>query len=330
MTLPAASPVRADFGTAAGAAVERLHLEIPGLAVELLTLGAAVHRIVVDGRDVVLGHPDAQTYVDSPFCLGVTIGRFANRIGGARIIVDGTTYILTPSEGPNTLHGGLAGFAKRIWEVTDLTADSAEFTLTSPDGDQGFPGEVVVSVRYTLAPGELRLDYTATTTAPTPVNLTNHIYFNPAGEASGNCDDLLLSVPAARVVEVDDALIPTGRLIDAGEHDLRRPRRVAEVAPLDTCFVIDDADGSLVRHATLESADLAVDVFSDQPGLQIYTADAMVDVPGLTGPYGPRAGVALETQNFPDAPNQPEFPDSILRPGQVHRTTTRWRFRRPA
>jgi len=330
MTSHAASPMRADFGSASQAAVERVRLEIPGLALELLTLGAAVRRVEVDGRDVVLGHPDAQTYVDSPFCLGVTIGRFANRIGGARVTIDGTTYILTPSEGPNTLHGGLDGFAKRIWEVTDLAPDSAEFTLTSADGDQGFPGEVVVSVRYTVAPGELRLDYTAATTAPTPINLTNHIYFNPAGEASGSSDDLLLTVPAARVVEVDGSLIPTGRLIDAGEHDLRTPRRVADVAPLDTCFVIDAADGAPVLHATLQSADLAIDVFSDQPGLQIYTAEAMVDVPGLTGRYGPRAGVALETQNLPDAPNQPGFPDSILRPGQVHRTTTVWRFRRLA
>lgn len=327
MSTPTA--VRTEFGRIDDDPVELVRLETNGLAAEFVTIGAAVHRVVVDGRDVALGHPDAAGYAPSPFCVGLTVGRFANRIGGARFSVDGTTYVLPANEGANTLHGGPDGFAHRLWTIAELTDDSVTFALESPDGDQGFPGLLLVWVRYTLAPGELRIEYSGSTTAPTPVSLTNHIYFNPAGEASGSADDLLLSVQAKEYLEVDDQLIPTGRLLPVGAHDLRAARRVADAAPLDTCFVIDGEPGTVRPHATLASGDLAIDVLSDQPGLQIYTADAMDDVPGLTGSYGPRAGVALETQNFPDAPNQPSFPDPFLRPGQTYASTTIWRFRRP-
>lgn len=323
-----AMPTRHDFGDVGGTAVERVRLASGGVAVDLLTIGAAVHRVIVDGRDIVLAHPDAAGYADSMFCLGLTVGRFANRIGGGRFTLDGTAYALATNEGGNTLHGGPDGFARRHWGSYDLAPGSVEFALTSPDGDQGFPGEVSVRIRYTLAGDELRMDYAAASTAPTPINLTNHAYLNPAGEASGSADDLELTVHADRVLEVDDRLVPTGRLLDAGVHDLRRPRRVADAAPLDTCFVVDGAPGTLRPHATLAASDLAVDVLSDQPGVQVFTADGMAGVRGLSGDYGPRAGVALETQNFPDAPNRPSFPDSILRPGQTYRTTTIWRFRR--
>lgn len=321
-------PTRHDFGTVAGTTIERVRLESGGVSVDLITIGAAVHRVIVDGRDVVLAHPDAAGYADSLYCLGLTVGRFANRIGGGRFVLDGVEHRLATNEGDNTLHGGPDGFARRVWDVTDLAPGTVEFSLTSPDGDQGFPGAVSVGVRYTLSGDELRMDYTATSTAPTPINLTNHAYLNPAGAASGSADGLTLTVRADRVLEVDDHLVPTGRLLDAGAHDLRQPRRIADVAPLDTCFVVDGEPGTLRPHATLAASDLAVDVLSDQPGVQVFTADMMAGVPGLSGDYGPRAGVALETQNFPDAPNQPGFPDSILRPGQTHRTSTAWRFRR--
>jgi aldose 1-epimerase len=320
----AAMPTRHDFGELPGGTVERVRLTSGRLAVDLLTIGAAVHRVIVDGRDVVLAHPDAADYAGSLYCLGLTVGRFANRIGGGRFTLDGVGHSLATNEGGNTLHGGPDGFARRLWGIADLGPGTVQFALTSPDGDQGFPGEVSVRVRYTLTPDELRMDYTATATAPTPINLTNHAYLNPAGAASGTADDLLLTVHAASLLEVDERLVPTGGLLPA---DLRTPRRIAEVAPLDTCFVVDGVPGTLRPHATLAASDLAVDVLSDQPGVQVFTADGMSGVPGPTGDHGPRAGVALETQNFPDAPNRPDFPDSILRPGQTHRTSTVWRFR---
>lgn len=322
-------PIRGDFGRIGDTTVERVRLESSGVVVDLLSIGAAIHRVIVDGRDIVLAHPDAAAYADSSYCLGLTIGRFANRIGGGRFTLDGAEYRLATNEGGNTLHGGPDGFARRFWDVTDLASGTVEFSLISPDGDQGFPGEVSVRVRYTLAADELRMDYAATSTAPTPINLTNHAYLNPAGEASGSADDLELTVHADRVLEVDARLVPTGRLLAVGTHDLRKPRRVADAAPLDTCFVVDGSPGTPRPHATLAASDLAVDVFSDQPGVQVFTADGMAGVAGLNGRYGPRAGVALETQNFPDAPNRAGFPDSILRPGRTHRTTTIWRFRRP-
>ncbi|MBK8447272.1 MAG: galactose mutarotase [Micropruina sp.] len=325
MTTPS---YRTAFGTVQSRPVERVRLQSGALSVDLITVGAAVHRVIVDGRDVALGHPDAETYARSQFCIGLTVGRFANRIGGGRFTLDGVEYRLATNEGDNTLHGGPDGFHRRLWTIDEQTDDSVTFGLVSPEGDQGFPGELTASVRYTISPDELRMDYRATTTAPTVVNFTNHSYFNLAGEASGSSDGLTVWVPASRVVEVDDELIPTGRLVPVGSHDLRTPRPVAEAAPLDTCFVIDAADGSVMPHATLASSDLALDVFSDQPGIQLYTADVMDGVPGLSGPYGPRAGVALETQNLPDAPNHADFPNSVLRPGEEFRSTTSWRFRR--
>ena len=324
MNSTAAMPTRHDFGSVAGTMVERVRLESGGIAVDLVTVGAAVHRVIVDGRDVVLAHPDAAGYADSIFGLGLTIGRFANRIGGGRFTVDGTEYRLAVNENGNTLHGGPDGFASRLWGISEVAPGSVEFALTSPDGDQGFPGEVSVRVRYTLSDDELRMEYAATSTAPTPISLTNHAYLNPAGEASGTADDLLLTVHATQLLEVDDTLVPTGRLLSA---ELCGPRRIADVAPLDTCFVVDGEPGTLRPHATLAASDLAIDVLSDQPGVQVFTADGMAGVPGLTREYGARAGVALETQNFPDAPNRPEFPDSILRPGQTYVSTTIWRFR---
>ena len=324
MNSTAAMPTRHDFGSVAGTMVERFRLESGGIAVDLVTVGAAVHRVIVDGRDVVLAHPDAAGYADSIFGLGLTIGRFANRIGGGRFTLDGTEYRLAVNENGNTLHGGPDGFASRLWGISEVAPGSVEFALTSPDGDQGFPGEVSVRVRYTLSDDELRMEYAATSTAPTPISLTNHAYLNPAGEASGTADDLLLTVHATQLLEVDDTLVPTGRLLSA---ELREPRRIADAAPLDTCFVVDGEPGTLRPHATLAASDLAIDVLSDQPGVQVFTADGMAGVPGLTREYGARAGVALETQNFPDAPNRPEFPDSILRPGQTYVSTTIWRFR---
>ncbi len=321
MTSTQALPTRHEIG----AGDERVRLEAGGLIVDLLTIGAAVYRVIVDGRDVVLAHPNAADHADTLFDLGLTIGRFANRIGGARFTLDGTEYALPSNEGGNTLHGGPDGFGRRSWGISDTGPGAVEFALTSPDGDQGFPGEVSVRVRYTLTPDELRIEYTATSTAPTPINLTNHAYLNPAGEATGSSDELLLTVHTDQCLEVDDRLVPTGRRLAA---DLRRPRRVADVAPLDTCFVVDGEAGTLRPHATLAASDLAIDVLSDQPGVQVFTADGMAGVPGLTREYGSRAGVALETQNFPDAPNHPEFPDSIVRPGETQRTATVWRFRR--
>lgn len=319
-----------------GREVHAVRLEADGVAVELLTLGATIHRLEVDGRNIALGHPGVDDYLHSKFFLGQTVGRFANRIAGGRFVLDGVAHELARNDGANTLHGGPDGFFRRPWSVAAASGDAVEFVLTSPDGDQGFPGELRATARFTVAPGELRVVYTATAERATPVNLTNHVYLNPDGE-DGTCDDALLQVRAGRVTEVDGALIPTGRLVPAGALDLRTPRRVADVAPVDHNFVIDPelaaplaGEQHLRHHATLVGASgLAVDVYSDRPGLQVFTADALdATIPATSGGgYRPRAGVAMETQDFPDAPNQPTFPDTVLRPGHTYRAETVWRFR---
>lgn len=320
-----------------GRAVHAVRLASAGVAVELLTLGATIHRLEVDGRNIALGHPGVADYLASKFFVGQTVGRFANRIAAGRFVLDGVGYELPRNNGVNTLHGGPDGFFRRLWEVGERGDSFVELWLTSPDGDQGFPGELRASARFSVAPGELRVVYSATSDAPTPVNLTNHAYLNPDGEDSGACDGQWLQVNAGSVTEVDAGLIPTGRLVPAGALDLRTPRRVADVGPLDHNFAIDpDAptlagEPGLRHHATLTGrSGLAVDVYSDRPGLQVFTADAMdADIPATSGGgYVPRAGVALETQDFPDAPNQPGFPDTILRPGRTYRAETVWRFRR--
>lgn len=322
-----------------GREVHVVRLAAEGIGVELLTLGATIHRLEVDGLNVALGHPALEDYLPSKFFLGQTVGRYANRIARGRFVLDGVTSQLPLNDGPNSLHGGTDGFFRRLWSVEGQGHDWVEFGLTSPDGDQGYPGELTASARFSVAPGELRVVYTAITDAPTPVNLTNHVYLNPDGEDSGPVDDARLQVNAAELTEVDADLIPTGRA-PVGEHDLRTPRRIGDVAPLDHNFVIDPelarplaGEDTLRHHARFTGrSGLAIDIYSDRPGIQVFTADAMDGtIPATSGgAYGPRAGVALETQDFPDAPNQPAFGDVILRPGATYHAETVWRFRLPS
>ncbi|MFZ1410848.1 MAG: aldose epimerase family protein [Micropruina sp.] len=319
------------FGNLAdGQPVHRIRIAADGISADILTYGATVHRLDVAGRNVALGHPNLAGYQSSPFFIGATCGRFANRIGDATFELDGVTYPLQPNENGNILHGGPDGFDKRIWNIEEAGDDSVLLTLTSPDGDQGFPGTLQVSARYTARPGEVEVIYRADTDAATHVNLTTHIYLNLAGETSGAADNQLLQVFADRYTEVGEGNIPTGDLPEVHDRfDLRTARPVEQAAPLDHNFVIT-GDG-LRPHARMSAPDLTLEVLSDQPGLQIYTAEALnPDVIGTSGVgYVGRAGIALETQGFPDAPNQPTFPSTVLRPGQEYLATTVWRFSSP-
>lgn len=313
-----------------GTPVEAITIGADGIAATILTLGATLQRLEVAGRNVVLGHGSVAEYLDSVFYMGASCGRFANRIGGGRFTLDGTPYQLLTNEHGNTLHGGRIGFDKRVWEVTEVAPQAVEFRLVSDAGDQGFPGTLEARARFEVRPGLLEVVYRATTDAATPVNLTTHAYFNLDG--SGATDAHTLDLASHAFVAVDDQLIPTGRLADLVElipaADTGVPT-IAEAAPLDHCFVID-GDG-MRRHVTFATSDLAVEIWSDQPGLQVYSGDALHagerDQEGRG--YGPRSGIALETQQFPDAVNHPNFPDTILRPGQEYVAVTQWRFRTP-
>lgn len=323
---------------------ESITVRATGIALEVLTVGAAVRRLRVgDGEaavDVVLGHVDPQTYRFAGGYLGAVVGRVANRLAGGRFLVDGQTVTVPTNEGGNTLHGGFEGFDRMPWSVEDVSESHVRLALTSPDGDNGFPGRVDVTVTYAVAPGEVRIDYTATSDRPTPFNVTNHTYFQLDGEGCGPVDDHVLQVPASGFTPVAAGLLPTGevRPVDGTPFDLRRPRRVGDVLASDDAQLrhgqgLDHnlaVDGSGLRGAArlLGAGGRVLEVLTDQPGLQVYTGAHFDDtVVGLSGrTYGPRAGIALEAQGFPDAPNHAGFHDTMLRPGAPFRSTTVWRL----
>lgn len=319
-------------------------LESDDLRVQLLPLGATLCRFEVrlaDGswRNIMLGAPDVDAYRGPNRYIGATVGRVANRIAGARFLLDGTEYRLDANEGPNTLHSGDDGYDARDWTIDGRGPDWVEFALTSPDGDGGFPGALRLTARYELVPGGAQVTYRGTTDAPTVVNVTTHPYVNVAGEASGTTDDQVLVVHASRFTPTDADGLPTGEVRDvAGTAvDFRAGRRLGDVRDgvqaegiarnegLDHNFVVDGT--GLREHCRLTGADgVTLTVVSDQPALQVYGGEhfdgTQVGTSGV--PYVRRAGLALEAQGFPDAPNHPRFPSIVLRPGEEYRHTTRW------
>jgi aldose 1-epimerase len=316
------------FGTLPdGTAVQRWALERGGVRVRVLSYGGIVQSAEVPDRDgvpadVVLGFPGLEGYLRHPEpYLGALIGRYANRIAGARFPLDGRTYALEPNNGPNSLHGGARGFDKRVWDVQPVE-HGVRLSRVSPHGEEGFPGRLEVSATYTLdADGALRIAYEAVTDAPTVVNLTNHSYWNLAG--SGHAGGHELRIAASRYTPVDADLIPTGALdeVDGTRFDFRAARKVG--SGYDHNFVLDKG----VTEAPVEVAELhdpasgrLLTVSTTEPGLQLYTADH------LAAPFAPGDGIALETQHFPDSPNRPGFPSTRLLPGEVYRSETVYGF----
>jgi len=338
---------------AGGPAVQRWTLANDrGMTVAVLTYGGIVQRLEVPGGDgapanVVLGLPGLDDYVagNRPY-LGALIGRYANRIAAGAFALDGRTWRLPVNNPPNSLHGGTEGFDRRVWRATG-TGDGVELAYTSPDGEMGYPGTLEARVRYTLTPDNgLRIDYQATTDAATVVNLTNHSYFNLAGEAAGTIAGHLLQVHADRFTPTDATNIPTGELapVAGTPFDFTSPHPIGERIDADDeqlrfglgydhNYVLDrpaGAGGSLVPAARVEDpgSGRVLEVATTEPGLQVYSGNQLDGT--LTGSggvaYGPRAGLCLETQHFPDSPNQPGFPSTVLRPGQTYRSTTVYRF----
>ncbi|WP_328881939.1 aldose epimerase family protein [Streptomyces sp. NBC_00299] len=318
------------FGTLSdGTPVHRWTLERAGLRVRVLSYGGIVQSLEVPDREghaasVVLGFAGLEGYVSHPGpYLGALIGRYANRIAHGRFPLDGLTYALDPNDPPNSLHGGARGFDKRVWEMTPVE-HGVRLSRVSRHGEEGFPGQLEVSATYSLSSdGALRIAYEAVTDAPTVVNLTNHSYFNLAGAGSGSASGHELRLAASRYTPVDADLIPTGDLDEVAgtRFDFRRTRKVG--AGYDHNFVLDKG----VTGAAEEVAELydpstgrALRVATTEPGLQLYTAEH------LTEPFAPGDGIALETQHFPDSPNRPEFPSTVLRPGEVFRSETVYGF----
>lgn len=359
MTTPTA--VRDVFGTLPdGRQVDRWTLaDGTGVTTAILGYGAVVQSLhVPDARgraaNVVLGFGALADYLDRSPYFGCVAGRYANRIAGGSFELSGRTYRLplNDSNRPNTLHGGPDGFDRRLWTARALTTERAaavELKLISEDGDQGFPGRLAVTIRYVLADGALRIEYRAVTDAPTVVNLTNHSYFNLSGEGSGTIDDHVLTLAASEYLPIDARLIPqaaakpvagtpfdftTATPLGARRDD---PHDQLELAGgYDHCFVLDDFEPAhpqadpnrLVATLADPASGRVMQLLTTEPGLQLFTANDLSAA--LVGPsgrnYGPRAGVALETQHFPDSPNRPDFPSTVLLPGETYHSTTELRF----
>ena len=298
-----------------------------GMSVCLTDLGAAVQSITLpdrDGRlrDVVLGYDTAQEYLSNDGYLGASVGRYANRIGGARFTLGGREYRITANEGKNTLHGG-KGIDKCVFSA-ERDGNSVCFSLCEPDGSDGFPGKLEMSVRYTLTEdGALVIDYNAVSDADTVINLTNHSYFNLNG--SGSALGHMLRLNAESYLEVDSELIPTGRLIgvDGTDFDFRTMREIKN-GFYDHCFVLSGTDCAEL-YSPVSGIRLSVE--TDMPAVQFYCAGNLSERKGKNGSsYSKNHAVCLETQRFPDAPNKPGFPSAILRAGESFHSRTVYRF----
>lgn len=310
-----------------------------GLSLSVIPLGGSVTALNVPDKkgrsaNVLLSLPRPEDYAKPQPHLGAIVGRYANRIAGGRFAIDGETFRLPRNNGANTLHGGSAGFDKRLWEIEPLSPSTLELRLTSEDGDQGFPGRMDVRVRYTLTPAnEWRIAYEARCDRATVVNLSQHAYFNLAGE--GDILDHRLTIPAARYCPVDAGLIPVEIATVAGTpFDFREPTpigaRIAADHPqlkiaggYDHNWVLDGEGLKLAARLEDPVSGRVMEVHTSEPGLQFYSGNFL---DGSVAGLAHRSGLCLETQHFPDAPNRPEFPSTLLRPGETFRSTTVYRF----
>ncbi len=337
-----------------GAAVEVFALtNHNGLEVRTIPYGAAIVSIRVpdrDGRlgDVVLGFNSLDGYLTPPPYFGAVVGRYGNRIAAGRFTLDGHAYQLATNNGPNHLHGGNKGFDKVLWQAEPFERDGnagVRYNYTSVDGEEGYPGTLHAQVSYTLtSANELMIDYEATADAATPVNLTQHSYFNLSGEGSGSILAHELTIDADRFTPVDATQIPTGELarVDGTPFDFRTPTAIgaridADDAQLRTGKGYDhnwvlNAGGSATLHHAARLVDphtgRTLDVSTTEPGLQFYSGNFLDGtLIGKSGrAYAARAALCLETQHFPDSPNHPTFPSTILKPGQRLQSKTVWTF----
>lgn len=353
----AAEARRRPFGTLAdGRAVEAVTLSnARGMSVTLISYGAIIQALSVPDRagrpaDVVLGYGDMKGYIDAPNYFGATVGRYANRIRGGRFTLDGQSHALALNDRGNTLHGGNEGFDKRLWTVERVAGGaeaSVTFTYLSPDGEEGYPGALKVSATYSLNErNELSIDYRATTDKPTIVNITNHSFFNLAGEAAGrDVYEHVLTIPAETTTPVDATLIPTGafRAVAGTPFDFRKPvaigARIRDARDpqivfgrgYDENYVIARMASETPRlHARVEErrSGRVLEILSNQPGVQFYSGNFLdgtaIGKSGLA--YRQGDGLALEPQLFPDTPNQPAFGSARLDPGQTYHNIIIYRF----
>ncbi len=330
-----------------GTPVSRFDLTAGDVSVGILDYGGTLASITVpntegDVADVALGFDELGGWLHDPQFFGSLVGRYANRIARGRFTLDGTDYDVGANRGGHHLHGGDVGFDKLVWRAEPISVDGGvglRLDLHSPDGDQGYPGAMDITVTYGLdREGSLSIHYEAMTDAPTVVNLTNHVYLDLG--ATGSVMDHVVELAASEFLEIGDGTIPTGRILPVGgtSMDFTTPHRIGErvddddpqlalAGGYDHCWVIDGTPGGLRRCGVVTSAGRRVEVSTTQPGVQFYSGNGIRPRVGRGGAhYGPRSGFCLETQHYPDSPNQPGFPSTRLDPGVRLSETTIYRF----
>lgn len=312
-----------------------------GLKISAISYGAAIRTFILpDGRDIVLGYDTLKDYEKQDKYMGAIAGRCANRIGKGRFELNGHEYSLALNNGPNHLHGGIEGFDKKVWKGI-LKDDCIEFTLFSADGEEGYPGNLSVRVRYTLTEeNDVVIDYFALSDADTVVNLTNHSYFNLAG--GGTVEEHLLQIFADEFTEIDVNGCSNGNIasVENSPLDFREKKKIGRDID-DKCIQLKNASGydhnfilknthsqDMKRAAVAECGDIRLEVFTDQPGMHFYSGNYLDgNVLGKKGAvYSPRSGFALETQDWPDAVNYDNFPSTILKRGEEYRRRTIFRI----
>jgi aldose 1-epimerase len=345
--------IRSVFGTLPdGGVVELYRLSnSKGMQVSVINYGGIITSIQVPDRngkraDVVLGYDSLGGYVKNPSYFGALVGRYANRVGKAQFTLDGKTYRLAANNDANSLHGGLKGFDKALWKATPLEDGShagVVLTYTSVDGEEGYPGNLSLRATFTLSESnELSMEYSATTDKPTVINLTHHDYFNLAGEGSGDVLGHRLQLFARRYTPVNAAKLPVGELapVAGTPLDFVTPRLIGEGinadheqirlgGGYDHNFVINPVKNALALAARVEEpkSGRVLEVRTTEPGVQLYTANHLDGSPGKAGHrYAKHGAFCLETQHFPDSPNQASFPTTVLRPGQTFRSQTVYAF----
>jgi aldose 1-epimerase len=338
------------FGQTAGGNQVTLYelVNSNGLRATVMDYGAILVNLEVPDRngklaDINLGFDELEPYIKRSPMFGAVVGRYANRIENARFTIDGVEYKITQNAGKNHIHGGnQKRFDKVMWNGEGLQTDegpSVCFTYLSKDGDEGFPGNLNCTVTYTLTnKNELKINYRATTDKPTVVNMTNHSYFNLAGAGNGDVLGHEIMINADFYTPGDKALIPTGEILSVKGTplDFTEPKTIgARIEQLtatrgyDHNYVLKNSDGSLVLAARMyePTSGRIMEVYTTQPGVQFYTANGMRNVQGKAGKvYQNHYGFCLETQHFPDSPNKPHFPSTVLRPGEKYNTTTVFKF----
>ncbi len=321
-----------------------------GLQTKISTLGGTVVSLTVPGRDgakadVVTGFDTLPEYIANPTqYFGAIIGRYGNRIGGARFTLDGKEYKLNKNDGENSLHGGPTGFFKRVWTPKALPDGGVQLTYVSKDSEEGFPGTLTATVTYHLTDaGELKIEYAATTDKTTVCNLTNHSYFNLKGAGSGDILGHLVTLKASKFTPVDKGLIPTGELrnVAGTPFDFTKPTAIGARIDqkdeqlifgkgYDHNWVLDKTSpGAMTLAARVEepTSGRVMEVLTTEPGLQFYTGNFLAGIKGKGGKTYPfRSAFCMETQHYPDSPNKPAFPSTTLKPGQKYQTTTIYKF----